>query len=73
MKGSGESAVYIALYVDDLFVVGMLLANIKVVKEGLGREFKMKDLERRGSCWASRFVVKREVMCFWGRSDMQGG
>ena len=55
MKGSGESAVYIALYVDDLFVVGMLLANIKVVKEGLGREFKMKDLGE------ARFLLGIEI------------
>ena len=44
MKGKGENAVYIALYVDDLFMVGMKLVNIQEVKEGLGREFKMKDL-----------------------------
>ena len=34
---------YIALYVDDLFMVKMKLVNIQEVKEGLGREFKMKD------------------------------
>ena len=44
MKGKGGNAVYIALYVDDLFMVGMKLVNIQEVKEGLGREFKMKDL-----------------------------
>ena len=44
MKGSGEDAVYIALYVDDLFMVGLKLVNIEVVKEGLRREFKMRDL-----------------------------
>ena len=36
MKGKGEEAVYIALYVDDLFMLGMKLANIEVVKQGLG-------------------------------------
>ena len=44
VKGKGGNAVYIALYVDDLFMVGMKLVNIQEVKEGLGREFKMKDL-----------------------------
>ena len=55
VKGSGEGAVYIALYVDDLFLVGMLLANIKVVKEGLGREFKMKDMGE------ARFLLGIEI------------
>ena len=41
VKGEGEEAVYIALYVDDLFMVGLKLVNIEVVKQGLGREFKM--------------------------------
>ena len=44
MKGEGESAVYIALHVDDLFLVGRRLVNIKDVKKGLHAEFKMKDL-----------------------------
>ena len=37
VKGKGESAVYIALYVDDLFMVGVKLVNIQEFKEGLGR------------------------------------
>ena len=37
-------AVYIVLYVDDLFIVGMKLINIESVKKGLCAEFKMKDL-----------------------------
>ena len=44
MKGEGEDAVYIALYVDDLFLVGRKLSNIEVVKRGLHEELKMKDL-----------------------------
>ena len=44
MKGDGEDAVYIALYVDDLFLVGRKLSNIEVVKRGLHEEFKMIDL-----------------------------
>lgn len=44
VKGEGEDAVYIALYVDDLFLVGMKLGNIQEVKKGLFREFKMTDL-----------------------------
>ena len=44
VKGKGEEVVYIALYVDDLFMLGMKLVNIEVVKRGLGKEFKMKDL-----------------------------
>ena len=44
VKGKGADAVYLALYVDDMFMVGEKLANIEEVKRGLGREFKMKDL-----------------------------
>ena len=44
MKGEGASAIYIALYVDDLFMVGENLDDIQRVKEGLSGEFKMKDL-----------------------------
>lgn len=55
VKGEGEEAVYIALYVDDLFMVGMKLGNINVVKEGLGREFKMKDLGE------ARFLLGIEI------------
>ena len=44
VKGEGEDAVYIALYVDDLFLVGRKLGLIKEVKDGLCGEFKMKDL-----------------------------
>ena len=44
VKGKGVDAVYITLYVDDLFMVGEKLPNIKEVKEGLSSEFKMKDL-----------------------------
>ena len=55
VKGEGEEAVYIALYVDDLFMVGMKLANIEVVKQGLGREFKMKDLRE------ARFLLGIEI------------
>ena len=43
VKGEGEDAVYIALYVDDLFLVGKKLGEIKEVKDGLCTQFKMKD------------------------------
>ena len=55
VKGKGEEAVYIALYVDDLFMVGMKLVNIDVVKQGLGKEFKMKDLG------VARFLLGIEI------------
>ena len=35
MKGDGDHAIYIALYVDDLFLVGELLEEIEKVKAGL--------------------------------------
>lgn len=44
VKGEGEEAVYIAPYVDNLFMVGMKFENINVVKQELGRDFNMKDL-----------------------------
>ena len=55
VKGKGEEVVYIALYVDDLFIVGMKLVNIDVVKQGLGKEFKMKDLG------VARFLLGIEI------------
>ena len=44
MMGEGKGVVFIALYVDDLFLVGKLLERIKDAKRGLSAEFKMKDL-----------------------------
>ena len=44
VKGEGEDAVYIALYVDDLFLLGRKLGRIQEVKDGLSSQFKMKDL-----------------------------
>lgn len=44
VKGEGADAIYLALYVDDMFIVGEKLEGIEEVKRGLGREFKMKDL-----------------------------
>ena len=53
--GEGEDAVYIALYVDYLFLVGLKLENIQWMKEGLSREFKMKDLGE------ARFLLGIEI------------
>ena len=44
VKGEGDNVVYLALYVDDLFLVGKNLAGLKEVKKGLSAEFNMKDL-----------------------------
>ena len=44
MKGEGENVVYIALYVNDLFLVGRS-GDIRKVKVGLHKEYNMKDLE----------------------------
>ena len=55
MKGDGDSAIYIALYVDDLFLVGELLGEIEKVKAGLSTEFKMKDLGE------ARFLLGIEI------------
>ena len=44
VKGEGKDAVYLALYVDDLFLVGKDLGKIREVKRGLNAEFNMKDL-----------------------------
>lgn len=55
VKGEGERSVYIALYVDDLFLVGMRLGDIQEVKEGLFKEFKMKDLGE------ARFLLGIEI------------
>ena len=42
MKGVGGDAVYIALYVDDMFLVGRRLERLKEVKGSLHVEFKSK-------------------------------
>ena len=44
VKGEWKHAVYIASYVDYLFLAGRKLSNIEVVKRGLCEEFKMKYL-----------------------------
>ena len=46
---------YIAHYVDDLFMLGIKMAIIEVVKQGLGKEFKMKDLGE------ARFLLGIEI------------
>ena len=56
MKGDGDSAIYIALYVDDLFLVGEMLEEIEKVKAGLSTEFKMKDLGE------ARFLLGIEIL-----------
>ena len=55
MKRDGDSAIYIALYVDDLFLVGELLEEIEKVKAGLTTEFKMEDLGE------ARFLLGVEI------------
>ena len=55
VKGEGDDAVYIALYVDDLFLVGKKLGEIKEVKDGLCTQFKMKDLGE------ARFLLGIEI------------
>ena len=41
MKGEGDKGLYIALYVDDLFMVGWSIKEIDKVKSLLKKEFKM--------------------------------
>ena len=55
MKGDGDSAIFIALYVDDLFLVGEMLEEIKKVKAGMSTKFKMKDLGE------ARFLLGIEI------------
>ena len=55
VKGEGDDAVYIAMYVDDLFLVGRKLGRIREVKDGLSSQFKMKDLGE------ARFLLGIEI------------
>ena len=55
VKGEGDDAVYLALYVDDLLMVGIRMESIDVVKRRLGEEFKMKDLGE------ARFLLGMEI------------
>ena len=55
MKGEGDDAVYIALYVDDFFLVGKKLGRLREVKDGLSSQFKMKDLGE------ARFLLGIEI------------
>ena len=77
-----EDAVYIALYVDDLFLVGRKLSNMEVVKRGLHEEFKMKDLgdakfllgieirrQKNGDVFLVQERYARDVI---GRFNMEG-
>ena len=41
VKGEDERFVYLALYVDDLFLVGREIQRIKEVKRELNRGFKI--------------------------------
>ena len=71
MKGEGNDAVYIALYVDDFFLMGKNIERIKEVKDGLCTQFKMKDLGE------ARFLlgveIRRQVNGgFWYKSDTLG-
>ena len=70
VKGKGEEAVYIALYVDDLFMLGIKLVNIEVVKRGLGKEFKMKDLGEARFLLGLRFVDGGMGMFFLFKRNM---
>ena len=82
LKGEGADAIYIALYVDDLFMVGEKLVDIQKVKEGLGAEFKMKDLGearfllgieiRRGEKGDVLLVQKRYARDVIKRFNMEG-
>nr|CCA17202.1 putative polyprotein [Albugo laibachii Nc14] len=40
----GNSVVYIALYVDDMFIGAKTLEEIKAISDKLSRKFKLKDL-----------------------------
>ena len=43
-KWDGENRVWLALYVDDIFLTGKNLSNIEEVKRTLGTDMKVKDL-----------------------------
>ena len=55
VKGEGKGAVYLALYADDLVLVGREIQRIKEVKRELNEEFKMKDLGE------ARFLLGIEI------------
>ena len=82
VKGEGEDAIYIALYVDDIFLVGRKLSNMEVVKRGLCEEFKIKDLgeakflrgieigrQKNGDVFLVQERYARDVI---GRFNMEG-
>ena len=82
IKGEGEDLVYIALHVDDLFLVGRKQGNIEEVKRGLHEEFKMKDLgeakfllgieirrQKNGDVFLVQERYARDVI---GRFNMEG-
>ena len=53
--GTGDNALYLALYVDDLFLLCLYLGRISGVKGQLGHKFKMKDLGE------ARFLLGLEI------------
>nr|CCA26485.1 putative polyprotein [Albugo laibachii Nc14] len=44
VRQRGNSVVYIALYVNDMFIGAMTLEEIKAISDKLSRKFKLKDL-----------------------------
>ena len=53
--GTGDNTLYLALYVDDLFLFCLYLGRISGVKDQLGHKFKMKDLGE------ARFLLGLEI------------
>ena len=44
IMGEGPEALYLALYVDDVFLLCIRLATTFGVKRGLGKRYNMKDM-----------------------------
>ena len=57
VKGDGNNRVYLALYVDDLFIVSKRIEWIREVKKMLNQEFKMKDLGE--ACFLLGMEIRR--------------
>ena len=54
-KEQGEHFIYVALYVDDMFLIGNNMYAIKEMKKKLSSKFDMKDLD------ASNFILGMEI------------
>ena len=54
--GAGGALIYVTVWVDDILIAGMALADVEAFKQAISAEFKMKDLGPAHFCLGMRIV-----------------